>query len=77
MPNREDAVKEELLQSDEDFRRLYEEHQQCERRLEELHQRSFLAQEDEVEEKQLKLRKLRLKDRMEAIARTYREGVAH
>ena len=33
MPNRDDLLKEELIQTDDEFRRLYEEHQEYERRL--------------------------------------------
>lgn len=66
-----DALKEELIASDDEFRRLHEEHQEYERRLEELNGKSLLSQEDEVEEKRIKLHKLALKDRMEAILREH------
>ncbi len=69
-----DALKDELLESHEDFRKLHHEHQECESRLSELAQRSLASQEDEVEEKRLKVRKLTLKDRMEAILRDARES---
>ncbi|HVT58759.1 MAG TPA: DUF465 domain-containing protein [Thermoanaerobaculia bacterium] len=72
MPNRDD-LKEELIKTDEKFRRLYEEHKEYERRLSELNQKSLLSQDDEVEEKKIKLHKLALKDRMEAILRAHRE----
>ena len=63
-----DDVREELLQTDEEFRRFYEEHQEYERRLAEIHHKSMLSQDDEIEEKRIKLHKLALKDRMESIA---------
>jgi len=76
VPDREE-LKQELLQSDEEFRRLFEEHQNYERRLAELFQHSLPSEEDELEEKGIKLQKLRLKDRMEAILRSYeRERVS-
>lgn len=68
MPNRE-TLKEELIRTDPEFRRLHEEHQQLERRLQEIYQKSLPAQEDETQEKQIKLHKLALKDRMEKILR--------
>ncbi len=74
MPNRDDVLKQELLETNEDFRRLYEEHQEYERRLEELHHKTLPSQEDELEAKRIKLEKLRLKDRMEAILRSHREA---
>lgn len=69
-----DPLKDELIQSDEEFRRLYEEHQEYERRLSTINQKTLLSQDDEVEEKKIKLHKLALKDRMEYILRNYREA---
>jgi hypothetical protein len=69
-----DELKDELLQTDEEFRRLYDEHKQSEERLAEINQKTLLSQDDEVEEKKIKLHKLALKDRMENILRTHREA---
>jgi len=74
MPNRDDLLKEELLQTDVEFRRLYEEHKEYKRRLEELSHKSLLSEEDEAEEKKIKLHKLVLKDQMEEILRHHRES---
>lgn len=68
------ALKEELLKTDDEFRRLHEEHQEYERRLAAINQKSLLSQEDEVEEKKIKLHKLMLKDHMEHILRAHRES---
>ncbi|HXO18758.1 MAG TPA: DUF465 domain-containing protein [Thermoanaerobaculia bacterium] len=73
MPIRDD-LKEELIATDDEFRRLYEEHQAYERRLHEINQKSLLSQDDEIEEKKIKLHKLTLKDRMEEILRAHRES---
>ncbi len=73
-PETPDPLKEELLATDETFRRLHEEHQRHERRLAELAAKSLPSAEDEVEEKQLKRQKLQLKDRMEAMLRAHRES---
>ena len=69
-----DDLKAELIQTDDDFRRLYEEHQEFERRLQEINQKTLLSQEDEMEEKRIKLHKLMLKDQMEQILRMHRES---
>jgi uncharacterized protein YdcH (DUF465 family) len=69
-----DEIKEELLQTDSDFRRLHEEHQDYERRLHDLQAKSLLSEDDEAEEKRIKLHKLVLKDQMEAILRSHRES---
>jgi uncharacterized protein len=68
-----DDLKEDLLQTDDEYRRLYDEHQEYERRLEQLNQSSLLSQDDELEAKRIKLHKLVLKDRMHAILRTRSE----
>jgi len=65
-----DALARELLESDAEFRQLHDDHQECERRLEELSAKSLLSQDDEIEEKKLKIHKLALKDRMEQLLRS-------
>ena len=72
MGNLEDPLKKELFETDTEFRALYEQHQDFERRLEILSVQSLLSEEDELEEKQIKRQKLFLKDRMEAILRSHR-----
>ena len=74
MGNHDDPLKQELIESNDEFRALHEEHQSFERRLEELRDKSLLSEEDEQKEKQLKRQKLLLKDRMEAILRSHRES---
>lgn len=63
-----DTVKDELIHSNADFRSLWEEHQEYKRRLEQIKTRSLPSEEDEVEMKRIKLHKLTLKDKMEAMA---------
>ena len=65
-------VTQELLETDDEFGRLYAEHRDCERRLEDLQHENSLSQEKELAAKQIKLHKLFLKDRMEEIARQRR-----
>jgi uncharacterized protein YdcH (DUF465 family) len=74
MPNRDDLLKEELLRTDDEYRRLHDEHQEYDRRLQELSHKSLLSQDDEIEEKKIKLHKLTLKDHMEDILRHHRES---
>jgi uncharacterized protein YdcH (DUF465 family) len=66
-------LREELLKTDEEYRRLYEEHQDYERRLNQLNQKTLLSQDDEIEAKKIKLHKLTLKDRMHEILRIHSE----
>jgi uncharacterized protein YdcH (DUF465 family) len=65
-----DEVREELIQTDTEFRRLYQEHQDHERRLDELVRSHATSTADETELKALKIQKLRLKDRMEEMIRS-------
>ncbi|MGB7295688.1 MAG: YdcH family protein [Candidatus Aminicenantales bacterium] len=60
----EQALKDLMLRENEDFRKLYEEHQECEKRLEILQIKSVLSEGEKIEERELKKRKLALKDRM-------------
>jgi uncharacterized protein YdcH (DUF465 family) len=67
----EQRIKDHLLISDPDFRRLHEEHQRHESRLAELAAKPFLSPEDEVQERELKKLKLALKDRMAHLISAY------
>jgi uncharacterized protein YdcH (DUF465 family) len=60
------------MASNEEFRKLVQEHQQHSQRLETLTQKRFLSDDERVEEVRLKKLKLRLKDQMESIERQYR-----
>ncbi len=73
----ENPNSESLVEVDPEYHRLHVEHQDHEQRLRELASKPKLSEEEELEEKRLKKEKLLLKDRMEAIARTHRTGVAH
>lgn len=60
----EEKIKERLLQNSQEFRKIYEEHQSCEQSLAGLRSRSFLTEEERLQEKLLKKKKLKLKDEM-------------
>ncbi len=64
-------VKEDLIETDEEFRRLWQAHQDHERRLEALTKNEASAVNDASVVKGLKVQKLHLKDRMEALIRTH------
>ena len=67
------AVREELLASNDEFRRLSQEHSQYSQRLDGLTQKRFLSEDEKIEEVRLKKLKLRLKDEMEKLELQYRE----
>lgn len=68
MPDADD-VRQDLVENDADYRRLYLEHQDYEGKLADLNAKSLPSPDDEAEEKRIKLHKLRLKDEMEQILR--------
>jgi uncharacterized protein YdcH (DUF465 family) len=64
-------VKTKLLQHDERYRQLAEQHHELDDRLHQLTERHYLSDTEQFEEATLKKRKLALKDRMEEMARMY------
>ena len=72
--SQETSVRESPLSDNEEYRRLREQHQEYESRLDTLTQKVVLSDEEQVEEITLKKKKLQLKDRMEAIAREVRSA---
>jgi uncharacterized protein YdcH (DUF465 family) len=65
-------LKELLLQTDEEFHHLAAQHHELEDRLHQLTAKHYLSEPEQVEEVNLKKRKLQLKDRMENILRQHR-----
>jgi uncharacterized protein len=59
-------VREQLLASSEEFRKLADEHSNYSQRLESLTSKKYLSEEEKIEEVRLKKLKLRLKDEMES-----------
>ena len=62
-------LKDQLLQTDEEFHQLAAKHHELEDRLHELTAKHYLSEPEQVEEVTLKKRKLQIKDRMEDILR--------
>lgn len=69
-----DSVREQLLASHDEFRRLAQEHSQHSHRLDSLIEKRYLSEDEKVEETRLKKIKLRLKDQMQMIEQEYRRG---
>src|SRR5260370_18119623 len=70
-------VKDQLMASHEEFRRLAQEHSQYSQRLDSLIQKRYLSEEEKLEEVRLKKLKLRIKDQMELLEHTYRQQHEH
>ena len=71
MSNRFADIQRILSTEDSEFRTWLEEHHQCESRLSELSNKNQVTDDEELEEKTLKKRKLHLKDQMAARIRSY------
>lgn len=67
-------VKGLLLQQNDQYRQLFEQHHQLDHRLHELTDKPYLSPPEQLEKVTIKKRKLALKDRMEAIAREFRQS---
>ncbi len=65
-------VRDHLLASNDEFRRLAQEHTQYSQRLESLLQKRYLSDDEKLEEVRLKKLKLKLKDQMEQIEQQFR-----
>lgn len=65
-------IRDLLVKENNEFKRLHEQHQNYERRLDQLTKRSYLTADDEFEMSELKKKKLNLKDQMFAIMENYR-----
>jgi uncharacterized protein YdcH (DUF465 family) len=65
-------VRDQLLASNDEFRRLADEHSQYAQRLDSLIQKKYLSEDEKLEEVRLKKLKLHLKDQMESLEQKYR-----
>lgn len=70
MPSLNAVTRESLLTSNEEYRRLHEEHSELESRLKVLGEKPVLSGTEQIEESKLKKLKLAGRDRMEQIARS-------
>ncbi len=66
----------QLLKSNEEYRRLVEEHSSYDRRLEELSMQRFPTPEEQVEELRLKKLKLQLKDKMQGMLKDHEQSAS-
>jgi uncharacterized protein YdcH (DUF465 family) len=73
----EEEIKEQLMSSSADFRRLAEEHQQYDVKLRELLGRPHFSEQDHLEEINIKKKKLQLKDQMNSMVLRFKEELSH
>lgn len=71
----EEELKKLLLKQNEEFRKANKLHQQYEKKLEKLRAKSFLTESERQEEKELKKKKLFLKDKMYFLMSEYKKSI--
>jgi uncharacterized protein YdcH (DUF465 family) len=69
----EAELRDQLLRENADYRRLAAEHQSCKDQLEGLTNKHFLSEEEKLQEKTLKKKKLMLKDQMYSMVQKARK----
>ena len=69
----EKEIKKLLLKENKEFKKAYEQHQKYEKELEKLKGKSFLTEADRLKEKELKKKKLILKDKLYYMMIKYRK----
>ena len=69
MPSQNAVTRESLLATNEEYRRLSQEHAELESRIKALSEKTALTEAEQIEELKLKKLKLAGRDRMEEIAR--------
>ena len=72
MPTEIEAMKNQLLESNDEFRQLATQHHDLDERIHTLATRHYLSEPEQLEEVTLKKKKLQLKDQMESILRHHR-----
>lgn len=77
MPTDFEAIKQQLLNSDDEFRQLATQHHDLDERIHTLATRPYLSEPEQIEEVTLKKRKLQLKDQMENMLRHRQSEPTH
>ena len=72
---REKELKELLLKENEEFKKANQLHQQYEKKLDKLKAKSFLTETEKQEEKEIKKKKLALKDKMYYLMTEYKKSL--
>jgi hypothetical protein len=67
-------LRDDVLLRNDEYRRLDAQHHEYESRLDRLSDKVVLSDDEQVEEVMLKKKKLYVKDRMQEIARQFRQG---
>ncbi|MFC2157403.1 DUF465 domain-containing protein [Acidobacteriota bacterium] len=73
---KEKEIKKRLLLDSEEFGQMFEQHQKLDEELEALKKKPFLSEAEKAAEREIKKRKLRLKDQMYNIISEYKKHLS-
>ncbi len=68
---RETEIKELLINNNAEFKKIYDEHQNYEKELDKFKEKHYLTNNEEILIKEIKKKKLRLKDKMQEMIENY------
>ncbi len=71
----EQEIKKRLLKENKEFREAFEKHRKLENRLSKFQSKGYLTDEEKLKEKQLKKKKLILKDKMYHLMTEFRKSI--
>jgi uncharacterized protein YdcH (DUF465 family) len=71
----EDQIRARLMETDQKFRKAFDQHQKLEKKLSKFQAKNFMTEEEKVKEKQLKKKKLLLKDEMYFMMTEFKKSV--
>ena len=70
----ENEIKEVLLKENKEFKKAFQQHQGHEKKIEAFKKKGFLSEEEKLKVKELKKKKLALKDKMYYLMTEYRKS---
>lgn len=71
----ESEIKDILLKKNEEFKKAFRQHKGYEKKLESLKKKGYLSEEEKLEVRELKKKKLALKDKMYYLITEYRKSI--
>jgi uncharacterized protein YdcH (DUF465 family) len=71
----EKEIKRILIKKNQSFKKASELHKKCEQKLDDLKKKPWLSNEEEIQERELKKRKLSLKDQMYRMISDYKKSL--
>jgi len=71
----EEELKELLIKENKEFKEVYERHQKCKKELDQLKRKDFQTDQDRLKERELKKKKLVLKDQMYVLMTKYKKSL--